>query len=152
MIIALLILIALILLFGVVAVKGWIRGLAAVIACGLIVLISIVFAVGRYQHWQEGREHQSLVRKVKPIILEAVARKANVRQADLIDIAAYDQGSNVYLCGLINGTTGYGGPNGRRRFLSDGGNTELEKPNDKSEFTQREALHCTADTMPATIL
>lgn len=151
MIVALLILIVLILLFGAGAVKGWIKGAFAWSAAALVLLLAIGFLGTRYKRAGEVREHAELVAMAKPMILRDVATKAGKPVGALIDIATFDQGAEVYLCGSIAGTTGYGGPAGRRRFLSNGGNTELERPRAGSEFEERIALHCTLDPASATM-
>lgn len=92
-----------------------------------------------------------LVAAAKPMILQDVATKVGKPVAALTDIVTYDQDTEVYLCGSIMGTAGYGGPDGRQRFLSSGGNTEVERPRARSQFDERSAIHCTLDAVAATM-
>jgi hypothetical protein len=150
-IVALLILIVLIMLFGAGAVKGWIKGGLAWGAALVVLLLAVGFVGSRYKRAGEAREHTALVAAAKPMILEDVATKVGKAVAALTDIVTYDQDTEVYLCGSIMGTAGYGGPDGRQRFLSNGGNTELERPGARAQFDERSALHCTMDATSATM-
>lgn len=143
MIAALLILIVLVLLFGAGAVKGWIKGALGWGAAALILLLAIGFVGTRYKRVGEAREHAELVAMAKPMILRDVATKAGSPADALVDVVSYDRDGELYLCGSVAGTRGFGGPDGRRRFLSNGGNTEIEQLKASERFDERVALHCT---------
>jgi hypothetical protein len=150
-IVPLLVLIVLILLFGAGAVKGWIKGAVAWGAVLVVLLLAIGFFGNSYKRAGETREHAELVDMAKPMILREVATMAGKPVGALTDIVTYDQGTEVYLCGSIADTIRYGGRADRQRFLSNGGNTELERPQASAQFTERLALHCTLDPDSAVV-
>ncbi|MFD1949930.1 hypothetical protein ACFSGX_03990 [Sphingomonas arantia] len=143
MIVSLLVLIVLILLFGAAAVKGWMRSAAVWIVTILALLFAFGCVANKYAQSNKQREHAELVSLAYQDILKDVAIESSKPVHQLTDRVTYDSDYDLYVCGSILGTSGYGGPNGRQRFLSNGGNTELERLKASVDFDVRVALHCT---------
>ena len=151
MIVALLVLIVAILLFGAGVVRGFLANAFGLILGGIVVLFAIGFVANRYKASQTQAEHASLVAEAKPMILNGVAAKLGKPTASLVNTTWYDTEGDLYGCGSVAGTSGYGGNSGQQRFLSNGGNIEIERPSDKANFDERMDLHCTFDPSVVTM-
>lgn len=145
MIVAILLLIVVTLLFGAAAVKGWLRSALSIALGALAILLCAGFVASHYERWKRDSEREQLIAQAKPMILAEVASKAGVPASQLQDIVWYDQQVNLIACGSVSNTRGYTGPEGRRQFFSDGGNTEIETLGKGKAFEERRVWHCTTD-------
>ncbi|WP_271299185.1 hypothetical protein [Sphingomonas sp. CV7422] len=124
--------------------KGWISQGIAMIACLITILLIIVFGVRLYSKWQDRVNHEYLVAQAKPLILQDVADKVKKPLSSLVMVEWYDQNFNLFACGEVAGTSGFGGSGGRQRFYSDGSvtNSEIETKSNKTSFQDSIMIYC----------
>ena len=144
MIVALLIVIIAILLFGAAAVRGFLSNTLATGLVFLVILLVLGFAKTQYDKHAATQRHDQDIIDSKRLTLEAVARDIKKPQSSLLDVVAYAADDDFEMCGTIAGTSGFGGSDGRQRWISNGGGRfEYEGPSNKNDFDDRVALLCT---------